>query len=169
MLFQTSQHNDVRFFTATYWVTGPHHRAGKTVWDVLQDDPHHHVGKITVGSFDHPAQANRALEILQKWNGWTQADILRRYPRLCAHIIAESLGYATPNHAALLLKRGFLGLPDWCEWLAACYQNDTPRMLRDAINRRRHHTGYMGSAQAAYNLIQAQLHTGNEPILASWF
>ena len=31
-------------------------------------------------------------------------DYLRRYPRLCAHVIAESLGYATPMVAATILK-----------------------------------------------------------------
>src|SRR5437870_4302405 len=31
-------------------------------------------------------------------------DIMRRYPRITAHIIAESLGYATPTKAALILR-----------------------------------------------------------------
>lgn len=36
----------------------------------------------------------------------SESDYVARYPRICAHIIAESLGYATPRSAAKILQDG---------------------------------------------------------------
>ena len=43
-------------------------------------------------------------------------DVMRRYPRITAHIIAESLGYATPTRAALILNDAKHRRENWCEW-----------------------------------------------------
>jgi hypothetical protein len=121
-----------------------------------------------IGEFTDPREAERSFKLMGKWLDMSQEQILRRYPRLCAHIIAESLGYSTPNHAATLLKRAYLRLPDWCEWIACCYKNNAAQMLANAIDRRHHHHGYMSSVKAAQEIIRRQLESGKEPLLASW-
>ena len=47
----------------------------------------------------------------------TRDDYLRRYPRICAHIIAESLGYAVPDVAAQILKDAKERRENFCEWI----------------------------------------------------
>lgn len=96
-------------------------------------------------------------------------DYLRRYPRLCAHIIAESLGYATPLTAARILQDAAEGRENYCEWIFACYQADPAKAVRAAIQRRAHHRGYMASYEQALALVRHQLDTGEGPTLASWF
>ena len=70
-------------------------------------------------------------------------DIMRRYPCLTAHLIAESLGYATPTKAALIIRDAKYREQNWCEWIAACYQSDPQEAVRDAFRHRHHHRGYM--------------------------
>ena len=66
---------------------------------------------------------------------------LTRYPRLCSHIIAESLGYATPRVAATILKDAKEGRHNYCEWIYSCYNADPIKALRNAIVNRQHHRG----------------------------
>jgi hypothetical protein len=94
---------------------------------------------------------------------------LRRYPRICAHIIAESLGYAMPNVAANILCDAAQGRENRCEWVDACYGGDARAVVRDAIVRRAHHEGYMASYGQALAIVRRQLRTGHRPVLASWF
>jgi uncharacterized protein (DUF433 family) len=44
-------------------------------------------------------------------------ETMERYPRITAHIIAESLGYATPSCAARILKDAREGKKNYCEWI----------------------------------------------------
>lgn len=96
-------------------------------------------------------------------------DTMKKYPRITAHIIAESLGYATPTCAAKILKDAREGRENWCEWIDACYKRNPLNAVRDSISRRHHHTGYMASYRTAKILVEKSIKDGNEPELASWF
>jgi len=99
----------------------------------------------------------------------TPQDYLVRYPRICAHIIAESLGYATPTTAAVILKDAKEGQENWCEWIYSCYQRDPRRAVSAAIRNRVHHHGYMASYRQALDIVRRTLDSGDEPLFASWF
>ncbi len=99
----------------------------------------------------------------------TAVDYLHRYPRICAHIIAESLGYATPGVAATILKDAHEGKENWCEWIFSCYDRDPRRAVSSAIRGRKAHHGYMASYELALSIVRHQLDTGRRPDLASWF
>jgi len=43
-------------------------------------------------------------------------EILRRYPRVCAHLVCDSLGYYSPDSAAYALRDIALGRPAYSEW-----------------------------------------------------
>lgn len=62
----------------------------------------------------------------------TTEDYMRCYPRVTAHIIAESLGYATPSCAASILKDAKEGSENWCEWIASCYRCDPMKAVKNA-------------------------------------
>lgn len=94
---------------------------------------------------------------------------MKRYPRITAHIICESLGYATPSKAAWILKDAKEGRENWCEWIASCYRCDPRPAVQNAIRTRRYHTGYMAEFQQAYALVRRAIQTGEEPSFASWF
>ena len=81
----------------------------------------------------------------------TSEEIMRRYPRITAHIIAESLGYATPTCAARILRDAKHRQENWCEWIYSCYKRNALRAVQNSIRNRRHHTGYM----AEYRLAKA--------------
>ena len=99
----------------------------------------------------------------------TNRDYLTRYPRICAHIIAESLGYATPLCAATILKDAREGRENWCEWIFSCYDKDPKPAVRRAIEGRHRHKGYMAEYPHALQIVRHQLETGEGPTLASWF
>ncbi|NIN01491.1 MAG: hypothetical protein GTO24_26380 [candidate division Zixibacteria bacterium] len=94
---------------------------------------------------------------------------MQRYPSITAHIIAESLGYATPTKAAIIGWHAMNNEPDYCEWLDACYRGDARRCLQDSIRKRHYHHGYMAEYKLAKKLVERALETGDEPFLASWF
>ena len=96
-------------------------------------------------------------------------DYLQRYPRLCAHVIAESLGYATADLAAKILKDAKARQDNYCEWIWACYDGDPGRAVTRAIERRHHHRGYMASYPDALAIVRQQFETGEGPLFASWF
>ena len=103
-------------------------------------------------------------------------DALRRWPRLTAHLIAESLGYFTPEGAAnalLLFKRG---QENWCDWFLHMASVGRKRIrqvavetLRRAIRGRAFHHGYMASYELALKIVRRRNATGTGPVFASWF
>ena len=95
-------------------------------------------------------------------------EALRRWPRICAHIIAESLGYATPLSAARILLNAKKGQQDWCEWVSACFNSDPRLPVQNAIRRRHYHRGYMADYRLAKKIVEAEL-VGKGPVFASWF
>jgi hypothetical protein len=96
-------------------------------------------------------------------------EYLRRYPRLCSHIIAESLGYAIPLVAARILKDAKEGQPNHCEWIYSCYSSNPARAVESAIRSRHRHKGYMASYPQALAIVRHYLDSGESPTLASWF
>jgi hypothetical protein len=96
-------------------------------------------------------------------------EVMMRYPRITAHIIAESLGYATPSKAALILKDAREGKENWCEWIYSCYDRDPKKAVRNAIRNRHHHEGFMAEYKLALALVKRAIETDDEPIFASWF
>lgn len=106
-----------------------------------------------------------------------QAEVLRRYPALVAHMICESLGYFTPGAAANAILCYVRGLPFFCEYythLAGGFDHAKVRAVgREVIERayrtRRHHRGYMAHYPHARALVDHVNAGGEGPILASWF
>ena len=95
--------------------------------------------------------------------------VLRRYPRICAHIICESLGYAKPSTAASILLAVIHKKPHYCEWIVSCYACNPVTPVTRAIRSRSHHRGYMADYRQALRLVRQAVETGNEPMFASWF
>jgi len=96
-------------------------------------------------------------------------SVLRRFPRLCAHLICESLGYATPSTAASILRAYIHGKRHYCEWLNACYDANPVPVIQSTYQRRHSHRGYMAHYPNALGLVHRAIENGNEPMLASWF
>lgn len=94
---------------------------------------------------------------------------MSRYPRITAHIVAESLGYATPTLAAMIGVDGKNDKENHCEWVACCYEKNAREVLKKAIASRHYHSGYMSSFKTALILVRHAITTRKEPILASWF
>lgn len=110
---------------------------------------------------------------------WTPGQYLARYPRLVAHIICHSLGYATPMKAAIILMHADRGEPDFCEWIDACYGNDARKCVQLAIAGRMYrgaegrwvkaHCGYMAEYALALKLVRHEIGHPGQILLASWF
>ena len=96
-------------------------------------------------------------------------ETMERYPRITAHIVAESLGYATPSCAARILKDAREGRENYCEWVYSCYTTDPLKAVKDAIRNRHYHTGLMADYRRALGLVKRSIETGQEPLLGSWF
>lgn len=94
---------------------------------------------------------------------------MSRYPRITAHIIAESLGYATPTLAAIIGLDGKNDRENPCEWVACYYAKNAREVLIKAIYSRHCHNGFMSSYRKALALIRHAIETRKEPVLASWF
>ena len=94
---------------------------------------------------------------------------MQRYPRITSHIIAESLGYATPTTAARIGLDGLYDHLNHCEWIASCYEGNARQVLNNSIERRHGHKGYMAEYRLAKKLVDIALEKGEEPIFASWF
>ena len=99
----------------------------------------------------------------------TAHDVMRRWPRLTSHLIASSLGYATPSCAARILKDAKEGNENWCEWVYSCYNRDPKKAVDLAIKTRHTHHGFMADYNLARKLVQLAAEQGKEPLLASWF
>ncbi len=96
-------------------------------------------------------------------------EFMKRYPRTTAHIISESLGYATPTAAAIIGLDGMYGRENYCEWIYSCYGRDAREALRRSIQHRHGHKGYMAEYKLAKKLVDIAIENGKEPIFASWF
>ena len=96
-------------------------------------------------------------------------EVMMRYPRICAHIICESLGYATPTMAASILLAAIQGKKHYCEWIDACYHSNPLPAVRHSIQTRHFHRGYMAHYPRALQLVRHAINNGQEPELASWF
>ena len=96
-------------------------------------------------------------------------EFMHRYPRVTAHIIAVSLGYAPPTLAARIGLDGIHGRMNYCEWIHACYGGEARRALQDSITKRHYHRGYMAEYKLAKSLVDRAIETGDEPVFASWF
>lgn len=94
---------------------------------------------------------------------------MRRYPRLTAHVICASLGYATPSTAARIIADAKAGRENYCEWIYACYKGDPRNAVRHAFELRHHHRGYMADYQQARLLVERAIATSKEPLFGSWF
>jgi hypothetical protein len=96
-------------------------------------------------------------------------ETMKKYPLITSHIIAESLGYATPTCAARILKDAREGRENYCEWIDACYDRNALRAVQDSIRYRHNHSGYMSEFKYAKALVEKSIKDGVEPELASWF
>ena len=99
----------------------------------------------------------------------TPEEFARRYSRVTAHIIAESLGYATPARAAQIGLDGLHNRENWCEYVYTCFDRNARACLKQAIKYRHHHRGYMAEYRLAKKLVDRYLETGEQPLFASWF
>lgn len=114
----------------------------------------------------------------------TREDALRRWPRVVAHLICESLGYFSPRSAAGAVAAAKNGEAYYCEWYGheaglrakhgqdgASYEAVTQIALKSAIRRRHSHKGYMADYVSALALVRCCAQEGREPNfgLASWF
>jgi hypothetical protein len=114
-------------------------------------------------------------------------DVLQHLPCLTAHLIAESLGYFTPESAANAIACYTRGEGFYCEWY---YDRAERRLasgntecdglrdtvkevgelaLQSAIRRRSHHRGPMAEFQRALALVRHVRRGGQGPMFASWF
>lgn len=103
-------------------------------------------------------------------------EALRRWPRLIAHLIAESLGYFSPEGAAntlLLFKRD---QDNYCEWflhIASVGHKPIRQVAAETVKRairgRAFHRGYIASYQFALKIIRQHNATGMGPVFGSWF
>lgn len=99
----------------------------------------------------------------------TPEDIIVRWPALTAHLICESLGYATPTTAANIILDMVQYKENWCEWIYSCYGRQPGKAVRAAIRKRSGHKGYMAEFKQALALVFRSMLTGDEPTFASWF
>lgn len=117
----------------------------------------------------------------------TQAEVLQRLPCLVAHLIAESLGYFTPQSAANAIAYCTKGEAFFCEWYydwaskrfangnTKCADvRDTVRevgelALHNASQRRSRHRGPMAEFKRALALVCHVRQGGEGPVFASWF
>lgn len=111
----------------------------------------------------------------------TPEEVMAKYPRITAHLIAESLGYFTPKSAAIAIIKAKQNEPFFCEWYTDCarrygelYDREavkrvTVEMLPQAIELRHSHRGSMASYKMAKQIVDATIENQMEPMLASWF
>ena len=111
-------------------------------------------------------------------------DILKRYPRITAHLIAESLGYFSPSSAALAIYRYKQKEPMYCELYSSLIigrhgeekmydwellKETTESYLKFAIKNRHNHYSSMASYKTALALVCKDLKDERSNRFASWF
>ena len=99
----------------------------------------------------------------------TAQDALRRWPRVCGHVICHSLGYATPTRAASIVLAAARREKNYCEWISACYQDNPLPAVQRAIRGRHTHHGYMAEYGIARQLVERAIAHGDPCTFASWF
>lgn len=112
----------------------------------------------------------------------TKAQVLDRYPCLVGHMICESLGYFTPEAAALALLAYIEKQPFSCEWythMGGMHKGVWPTdekllqvgrsVVERAFRGRHRHRGYMAHYPQAKALVDHVRAGGKGPIFASWF
>ena len=99
----------------------------------------------------------------------TADEFIRRYPAVTAHLVAESLGYFTPESAARAGLDGLHGRENWCEYIFTCFDRDARACLQQAIRNRHYHSGPMAEYKLARKLVDRYVETGESPLFASWF
>jgi hypothetical protein len=100
----------------------------------------------------------------------TAREFMTRYPHITAHIVSESLGYATPTTAARIGLDGLYGRKNYCEWVASCYGGEAKEVLERSIQHRHGHKGYMSwYRERALPLVKYAIEHEEEPLFASWF
>ena len=95
--------------------------------------------------------------------------VMQRYPRITAHLICESLGYATPTGAANIVWDAARREENWCEWIYSCYGKNPRPAVQSAISNRHTHSGYMAEYKHAIALVREAICKGDQTVLASWF
>ena len=105
----------------------------------------------------------------------TAEEVLKRYPRLTAHLICESLGYFTPRSAALAIQSHRAERAHACEWYLHLSGNGRSLLqvgadtLRRAFRNRRHHRGYIAHYPQARELVERERRRpGPGTVLSSW-
>jgi hypothetical protein len=116
-----------------------------------------------------------------------QDDVLRHLPCLTAHLIAESLGYFTPESAANAVAHFTKCEAFYCEWyydwaskrfasgnrksgdLRDTVKEVGQLAIQNAFKRRHHHRGPMAEFKRALALVLHVRQGGQGPLFASWF
>jgi len=115
----------------------------------------------------------------------TTDEVLRRYPRLCAHLMAHSLGYLSARGAASVIAEHASGRPSYNEWFVSMVTRhrcpDAGSLdeallqvgreeIGHAVRYRRTHTGYMADARMALALVQRERRGMAAPLsdMAGW-
>ncbi|MDP2661316.1 MAG: hypothetical protein Q8R28_11375 [Dehalococcoidia bacterium] len=120
------------------------------------------------------------LHVCARPRAKTADDVLRRWPCLVAHMVCESLGYMTPRAAANAICDVVERRSNWCEWyyswagqrfselLEKEHRKARPgefdetikaigeEVLKNAISRRKYHTGMMADYPMARALVEAE-------------
>lgn len=113
----------------------------------------------------------------------TREEVLRRYPRLVAHLICESLGYFSVLSAAGAVQAHLAGEPCFCEWYShmagfrpgGATDSNLLAIGAETLDRafrgRRSHSGYMAEYKQAAMLVRAELERSGctRGMFASWF
>jgi len=131
---------------------------------------------------DRAADIVGAVQIEPAGKPRTVQEVLQRYHCLTAHLIAESLGYFTPNAAANVILSYIRGEAFFCEFythIGGMYKGEWPseekvmevgkEVIQSAFRKRHHHKGYMASYELARALIEKVRNGGEGPVFASWF
>jgi hypothetical protein len=79
----------------------------------------------------------------------TAEESMKRYPRITAHLIAESLGYFTPRAAGAAGLDAIHERKNWYEYIHTCFNGDARACLERAIKNRHGHKGYMKKGRLA--------------------
>src|SRR5437762_12714716 len=96
-------------------------------------------------------------------------EYLRRYERTCAAIIAFSLGYATPQCDANILRDAYGRSKNYCEWIYECYRADPLPAVKSAIRSRHRRTKYMSEYEAELAMFHHANLSAEHQTFAAWF
>lgn len=117
----------------------------------------------------------------------SQQEVLQHLPCLTAHLIAESLGYFTPETAANAIACYTRSESFFCEWfydwaerrldsgntecdgLRETVKEVGELVLRNAIRQRSRHGGPVAEFKRALALVRHVRQNGQGPMFASWF